>query len=72
MSMFCYTRDTGHGRELRIRYWLGLSFDDFGQVYIRRNPGKVGMLTKAKMQMEHCMREYCNQTKLIREFWESR
>ncbi len=72
MSMFSYTRDTGNGRELRVRYWVGLAFDSEGKQMIRIKEDKTPVLEKAKMMMEHCMREYSNEKRLIKAFWAAR
>ncbi len=72
-SMFSYTRDLGDNhRELRVRYWVGLAFDDFGQPFVRGIEDRELTMKKAKLMMEHCMREYSNQNRLIKEFWAAR
>lgn len=72
MSMFCYTRDLGDRRELRVRYWVGLAFDDFGNIYTKGLGDRARTMEKAKMMMAHCMGEYCNQMRLVKEFWAAR
>ena len=71
MCMAMYTRQTPTGRELRIRYWLGAGFDEDGKLLVYTKPDKITPLEKAKRNMEHCMREYCNEKYLIKAFWEA-
>ena len=72
MAMHQYVRDTENGREFRVIYWVGLAFDDEGKQMIRIKDDKVSVLEKAKMMMEHCMYEYCNEKRLIKAFWEAK
>lgn len=72
MSMFSYARDTGNGHELRIRYWVGLGFDDNGNVFIKKRNATLPAVEKARLMMMHCIKEYRNQARLVREFWNER
>lgn len=69
-SMVQYHRKTPTGREIRVRYWIGLNFDDRGQPYVKLMHDDTSTLQRAKLMMEHCMREYRNQARLVRAFWE--
>lgn len=68
--MVQHTRETPNGRELRVRYWSGFSFGPDGQLEFHINPDREETLRQMRMQMEHCMREYSNEGRLMRAYWE--
>ena len=69
MAMVCYTRLSAGGRELRIRYWNGLRFEAAGKVVLKVRHTRDVMEQRMNMMMSHCMREYCNELRLIKAFW---
>lgn len=72
VSMFCYTRKTDWGRELRVRYWESVLFQADGTFKVQKNITGEEMLRKAKLHMEHCMKEYYNEQRLMNLFWDER
>lgn len=69
-SMLCYTRDTEWGRELRVRYWLGLRTHGDGSIELKVDSDREKTLEHSRMLMEHCQKEYMNETRLMNAFWE--
>ena len=70
MWMVQYTRLTPRGRELRVRYWNGMDFKRDGSIVLEPDPDREQTLREMKMMMTHCMREYRNELKLMKKFWE--
>jgi len=68
--MVQHTRQTKTGRELRVRFWNGAVFKSDGTLEYHVNPDRAQTEKQMKYMMEHCMREYSNELKLMREFWE--
>jgi hypothetical protein len=68
-ALLMYTRETECGRELRLRYWIGMHATDDG-LEIRPNDTPVPMLEKARLTMIHGATEYMNENRLINEYWE--
>ncbi len=68
MAMVQHTRQTSWGRELRVRYWNGLTFKKDGSTIIQANPDHEQTLREMRM-MHHCQQEYCNELALIKKFW---
>ncbi len=66
--MVQHTRQTPAGRELRVRYWSGITFGP-DSLEFHVNPDRTQTLEQMKLMMEHCMREYSNERKLMMEFW---
>lgn len=69
--MVQHTRETPQGRELRVRYWSGLTFAPGGQVELHPDPDQLRTRMHMRMMMEHCMREYTNELRLMKQFWET-
>lgn len=67
--MVQHTRLTSTGRELRVRYWSGISFAPDGAISYHVKPGRAETLEQMKKMMEHCMREYSNERRLMQAFW---
>ncbi len=67
--MVQHTRQTSAGRELRVRYWSGIAFGPDGSLEFHVNPDHGQTCEQMRLMMEHCMREYSNELKLIKEFW---
>lgn len=67
--MVQHTRQTAAGRELRVRFWNGILFSPDGSLEFHPNPDRDQTVQQMKHMMEHCMREYSNELKLMREFW---
>lgn len=68
--MVQHTRETSAGRELRVRFYSGITFEPEGAFKLHVNPDRGQTLSQMKHMMEHCMREYRNELRLMREFWE--
>lgn len=69
MCMVQHTRVTDWGRELRVRYWNGLRLNPDGTVDIVPGPEPAQTLEEMRLMVQHCMREYCNELRLMKEFW---
>ena len=67
--MVQYARQTPWGRELRVRYWNGLRLNPDGTVTLCPAEDRERTLDEMRMMMTHCMTEYCNELKLMKEFW---
>lgn len=70
-SMALYLRETPAGRELRVRYWVGLLFTKDG-IECKTKPDGIPVEDKARMMMGHCMKEYTNENRLLDAWWEDR
>lgn len=69
MCMVQHTRETATGRELKVHYWNGMTFQEDGTIICKPEPDRDKTMREMKSMMIHCMTEYCNQVKLIKEFW---
>lgn len=69
MFMVSYTRLTESGREMLVHYWKGIQVNDDGTITLRVSEDREDTLKKMKIMMMHCMLEYMNEGRLIREFW---
>ncbi|WP_313073550.1 DAPG hydrolase family protein [Lacrimispora sp.] len=69
MCMVQHTRETATGRELKVHYWNGMTFQEDGTLICKPEPDRDKTMREMKLMMIHCMTEYCNQVKLIKEFW---
>lgn len=69
--MVQHTRETPEGRELRVRYWSGITFAPNGGLEMNVDPDRLRTRMRMRMMMEHCMREYTNELRLMKQFWES-
>lgn len=67
--MVSITREVPDGRVLQVIYWSGLKLHTDGTVTIVPNPDSKKTEREMGMMMEHCMREYCNELKLMQDFW---
>ena len=67
--MVQHTRLTQTGRELRVRYWNGIALVPDGTLEYHVNPDRIQTENQMKCMMEHCIREYSNEMKLMQEFW---
>lgn len=69
MCMVQHTRVTDWGRELRVRYWNGLRLNLDGTVDVVPGQDRAKTLEEMRMMVNHCMQEYCNELRLMQEFW---
>lgn len=69
MFMVCHTRLTEEGREMRVHYWKGAQVNPDGTLTLKPSPDREDTLRKMKCMMEHCLMEYMNEGRLMREFW---
>lgn len=70
MWMIMHTRKTSWGREMRVRYWNGIDFKEDGTIEIMANPDREETMKEMRMMMMHGQREYGNELKLMKQFWE--
>lgn len=70
LFMVSYTRLTEEGREMLVHYWKGIQVNDDGTITLRPSEDREDTLQKMRHMMLHCMLEYMNEGRLIREFWE--
>lgn len=66
--MIQYTRETPLGRELRVRYWSGILFRPDGTLAYRVDPDRARTQAHMRLMMEHCMREYQNELRLMKHY----
>ena len=71
-GMLMYDREVTGGRELRVRYWDGLTFCSDGTIRIKVIHDREEMFRRARLRAEHCMREYSNEQYLMEKFWAER
>ncbi|NCB62358.1 MAG: hypothetical protein EOM52_01905 [Clostridia bacterium] len=67
--MVQHTRETAAGRELRVRFWSGVTFAPDGALNFHIDPDRARTEAHMRLMMEHCMREYQNELRLMRAFW---
>ena len=54
-----------------MRYWSGITFAPNGGLEMNVDPDHLRTRMRMRMMMEHCMREYTNELRLMKQFWES-
>jgi hypothetical protein len=68
MTMIQITRETPAGRELRVLYWNGCGCDDNGNPIVKAKPDRAQTEEHMKMMYHHCVQEYMNQIRLMKQF----
>ena len=71
LCMVQHVRATDWGRELRVRYWNGIRLNPDGTVDPMPGRDRTRTLEEMRLMVNHCMQEYCNELKLMKEFWAS-
>ncbi len=69
MIMLQYIRSVPNGRELRTVYWNGLRGNEDGSLTLQVNPDREETLAEMRHMFCHGTGEYCNELKLIRQYW---
>lgn len=69
LCMIMHTRLTDNGREVRIHYWKGLRLNFDGTFSVEAAADRQDTENKMRMMMDHCLREYCNELRLMKNFW---